>query len=54
VTKAMQSPDLIEKFKKQNFNVVPSKSLADAKIWLAGQLKHWETITSAVKIETPQ
>ena len=54
VTKAMQSSDLIEKFKKQNFNVVPSKSLADAKTWLAGELKHWETITGAVKIETPQ
>jgi tripartite-type tricarboxylate transporter receptor subunit TctC len=54
VAKAMQSPELIEKFKKQNFNVVPSKSLADAHKWLAGEMKHWETITSAVKIEAPQ
>jgi len=54
VAKAMQSPDLVEKFKKQNFNVVPSKSLADAKTWLAGEMKHWQTITSAVKIEAPQ
>ncbi len=54
VAKAMQSPELIEKFKKQNFNIVPNKSLADAKIWLASEMKHWETITSAVKIEAPQ
>jgi tripartite-type tricarboxylate transporter receptor subunit TctC len=54
VTKAMQSPELIEKFKKQNFNIVPNKSLADAKSWLAGEMKHWETITSSVTIEAPQ
>ena len=45
---------MIEKFKKQNFNVVPSKSLDDAKAWLAGEMKHWETITSAVKIDVAQ
>jgi tripartite-type tricarboxylate transporter receptor subunit TctC len=54
VAKAMQSPDLIDKFKKQNFNVVPSKSLGDAKTWLAAEMKHWTTITNAVKIEAPQ
>jgi tripartite-type tricarboxylate transporter receptor subunit TctC len=54
VAKAMQSPDLIDKFKKQNFNVVPSKSLGEAKTWLAGEMKHWTTITNAVKIEAPQ
>jgi hypothetical protein len=31
---------------------VPSKSVADAQQWLAGELKHWETVTGAVKIET--
>jgi tripartite-type tricarboxylate transporter receptor subunit TctC len=54
VAKAMQSPDLIDKFHKQNFNVVPSKSLGEAKTWLAGEMKHWTTITNAVKIEAPQ
>ena len=54
VAKATKSPDVIEKFKKQNFNVVPSKSLDDAKAWLAGEMKHWETITSSVKIEVAQ
>jgi len=51
VTKAMSTPEATEKFNKQNFNVVPSKSLADANAWLAGEIKHWETITGAVKID---
>jgi len=54
VTKALQTPEALEKFKKQNFNVVPNKSLADAKTWLAGEMKHWETITNAVKIDVAQ
>jgi tripartite-type tricarboxylate transporter receptor subunit TctC len=54
VTKALQAPELIEKFNKQNFNIVPSKSVADAKAWLASEIKHWETITNTVTIEVPQ
>jgi tripartite-type tricarboxylate transporter receptor subunit TctC len=53
VNKALQEPETVEKLKKQNFNIVPSKSLAEAKTWLAGEMKHWETITSEVKIEIP-
>jgi tripartite-type tricarboxylate transporter receptor subunit TctC len=51
VTKALHSPEVTEKFTKQNFNIVPNKSLADAKTWLAGEIKHWEKITESVKIE---
>ena len=54
VAKALASPDVQEKFKKQNYNIVPSKSAADAQKWLAGEMKHWETITNTVKIEVPQ
>jgi tripartite-type tricarboxylate transporter receptor subunit TctC len=54
VSKAMQSPELLEKFKKQNFDAVPHKSLDEAKKWLADEMKHWETITSSVKIEIAQ
>jgi tripartite-type tricarboxylate transporter receptor subunit TctC len=54
MNKALQSPELIEKLQKQNFNIVPNKSLADAQTWLAGEMKHWQTITSAVKIEATQ
>ena len=54
VNKALESPELVEKLKKQNFNIVPSKSVADAQVWLGDEMKHWQTITSAVKIEVPQ
>jgi tripartite-type tricarboxylate transporter receptor subunit TctC len=54
VTKAIQLPETQEKFKKQHFNVVPSKSLADAQAWLGSEIKHWQTITSSVKINVGQ
>ncbi len=54
VNKALQEPETADKLKKQNFNIVPSKSLAEAKTWIVGEMKHWETITSQVKIEVPQ
>jgi len=54
VAKALASPETQEKFKKQNYNIVPSKSVADAQSWLAAEMKHWETVTSAVKIDIGQ
>ena len=54
VNKALSSPEAIEKLNKQNFNVVPNKSLADAKTWLDGEIKHWQAITTAVKIDVTQ
>src|SRR5882757_4704725 len=51
---ALQSPAVVEAFKKQNFNIVPSKSLDDAKVWLANEIKTWKEITAAVKIETAE
>jgi tripartite-type tricarboxylate transporter receptor subunit TctC len=37
---------------KQGFIIAPSKSLDDARTWLANEIKSWQTITKAVKIET--
>jgi tripartite-type tricarboxylate transporter receptor subunit TctC len=54
VSKALASPEVLEKLNKQNFNVVPNKSLDDAQSWLAGEIKHWRTITSTVKIDVGQ
>lgn len=54
VNNTLSSPEAIEKLNKQNFNVVPNKSLADAKTWLDGEIKHWQTITTAVKIDMTQ
>jgi len=54
VQKTLKSPELIAKLKKQNFNIVPSESLAAANLWLDAEIKHWQTITSSVTIEAPQ
>ena len=51
VAKALASPEAQAKFKKQNYNIVPSKSVDDAQKWLANELKQWQTITAAVKID---
>jgi tripartite-type tricarboxylate transporter receptor subunit TctC len=51
---AMQTPAAQEIFKKQNFNVVPNKSLDDARAWLAGEMATWKKIADEVKIETAE
>src|SRR5499427_3721979 len=51
VSNAMQQPETIENLRKQNFNVVVSKSLTEAQTWLDDEMKHWESITNTVKIE---
>lgn len=47
----MNAPAAKEAFAKQNFNIVPNKSIEDAKTWLAGEMKAWQDITAVVKIE---
>ena len=49
--KALQSPTLQEKFRAQKMNVAPSKTIADAQTWLDGEIKHWQAITTSVKID---
>jgi tripartite-type tricarboxylate transporter receptor subunit TctC len=53
VSNAMRQPETIENLRKQNFNVVVSKSLTEAQTWLGDEMKHWESITNTVKIEAP-
>jgi len=48
---ALKAPAVIDAFNKQNFNVVPNKSLDDSKAWLANELKTWKHITTEVKVE---
>ena len=54
VVAAMQAPAAQEVFKKQNFNIVPNKSVDDAKAWLAGEMASWKKIADEVKIETAE
>ena len=49
---AMKTPEVIDTFHKQTFNIVPNASLADAKTWLGQQMDTWRKITSEVKIDT--
>jgi tripartite-type tricarboxylate transporter receptor subunit TctC len=51
---ALQAPSVIEAFKKQNFNIVPNKSLDDAKAWLAAEMAQWKDVTTQVKVEVAQ
>ena len=52
--KALASPELQEKFKRQSMIPAPHKSVAEAQKWLVGEMKRWETITTEVKIEVSQ
>ena len=54
MSKTLSSPEATEKLNKQNFNIVPNKSLDDAKAWLADEIKTWKDITSQVKIEAAE
>jgi tripartite-type tricarboxylate transporter receptor subunit TctC len=51
---ALQAPAAKEALTKQNFNIVPSKSVDDAKAWLAGEIATWQKITATVKIDVTE
>jgi tripartite-type tricarboxylate transporter receptor subunit TctC len=51
---AMAVPAAREALTKQNFNIVPSKSVDEAKTWLAGEIAAWKKITAEVKIEAAE
>jgi tripartite-type tricarboxylate transporter receptor subunit TctC len=51
---ALKAQPVVSAFNKQNFNIVPNKSLDDAKAWLANELKTWKDITTQVKIEVAE
>jgi tripartite-type tricarboxylate transporter receptor subunit TctC len=53
LTEVMKTPDVMNKFEQQGFNIVPTSSLAEAKTWLAGEIEMWKKITQEVKIEIP-
>src|SRR5260370_8088307 len=51
---AMQVPAAKKIFADQNFNIVPTKSVDEAKTWLAQEIATWGKITQEVKIEVPE
>jgi len=50
---AMQVPAAKKVFAEQNFNIVPTKSVDEAKPWLAQEIAAWTKITQEVKIDVP-
>jgi tripartite-type tricarboxylate transporter receptor subunit TctC len=51
---ALQAPAAKEALTKQNFNIVPSKSVDEAKTWLTSEIASWKKITAAVKIDVTE
>jgi tripartite-type tricarboxylate transporter receptor subunit TctC len=51
---AMQVPAAKKVFAEQNFNIVPTGSVEEAKPWLAQEIATWSKITQEVKIEVPE
>jgi tripartite-type tricarboxylate transporter receptor subunit TctC len=51
---AMQVPAAKRVFAEQNFNIVPTRSVDEAKPWLAQEMTTWSRITQEVKIEVPE
>jgi tripartite-type tricarboxylate transporter receptor subunit TctC len=54
VTMALESPQAAKTLERQHFNVVPNKSLDDAREWLADEMDHWRDVTDAVKVDVGQ
>ncbi len=50
-TEGLQVPATKEAFSKQNFIVVPNKSLDDSAKWLSSEMDRWRKITAQVKVE---
>jgi tripartite-type tricarboxylate transporter receptor subunit TctC len=51
---ALAAPAAKEALTKQHFNIVPSKSVDEAKTWLTAEIGAWKKVTSEVKIETAE
>lgn len=50
-TAALDAPSAKEAFTKQNFILVPNKSLDESAKWLEGELDRWRKIAAQVKLE---
>jgi tripartite-type tricarboxylate transporter receptor subunit TctC len=51
VRQAMDSDSVKQAFAKQYFNLVPNKSIEDARSWLAAELSQWKKIADDAKID---
>jgi tripartite-type tricarboxylate transporter receptor subunit TctC len=52
VTQALDEPAVKRILEQQSFNIVPTRSLDEAKAWLAGDMAEWRKTIQGTKIET--
>jgi len=51
---AMEAQPVVDAFKKQNFNIVPNKTLDEARTWLRDEMDSWKKIVDEVKIDVTE
>jgi tripartite-type tricarboxylate transporter receptor subunit TctC len=51
VVQALNTPQVLDAYAKQNIRGRPTASLAEAKTWLAGEIVNWQKISKEVKID---
>jgi len=50
---ALKTPAVIRALKQQEFNMVPTNSLEEAKVWLTDNMNNWRNIIREMKREIP-
>jgi len=50
---ALNAPAVAQALKQQEFNMVPTKTLEEAKTWLANDMNTWRNILKEMKVEVP-
>lgn len=48
---ALQTPSVRQALRQQDFNIIPTGSLDEAKSWFADEMTNWRTATKQIKIE---
>lgn len=50
---SLKTPAVIQALKQQEFNMVPTNSLEEAKVWLTDDMNNWRNIIREMKLEIP-
>jgi len=50
---ALKTPSVIQALKQQEFNMAPTNSLEEAKVWLTDDMRNWRSILQEMKVEVP-
>jgi tripartite-type tricarboxylate transporter receptor subunit TctC len=50
---ALETPSVRQVLQQQDFNLIPTHSLAEAKSWFASDMSHWRKTTHEIGVEIP-